>query len=317
MSAAMGPPPEPRVAVVIPCLDEARTIEKVVKDFSRELPRARVLVFDNGSMDGSAERARAAGAEVVVYPVRGKGNLLRHAWEVVDADLYVLVDGDDTYPASAAPAMLERARRDRLDLLIGARLERPAPGAFRPFHRLGNRMLSGLTSLLFRTRLTDVLSGYRVLSRPLVDLVRIRTRGFEVETEMTLQALSKRLAVGELPVDYAARAAGSHSKLSTWSDGFLILRCIFLIFRDYKPLVFFTGLAGLFAVASLVAGSAPVRDFVATGYVLHVPRAILAAGLGVLSVVCLTAGLILGTISRFHAETVELWKRHLADHSDR
>ncbi len=313
----MGSAAEPRVAVVIPCLDEAPTIEKVVKDFARELPGARIFVFDNGSTDGSAELARAAGAEVFVHPVRGKGSLLRRVWDTVDAEIYLLVDGDDTYPASVAPALLERFLRDGLDCLIAARLERSAPGAFRPFHRFGNRMISRLTSLLFRTRLTDVLSGYRVLSRPLVDVVRIRTEGFEVETEMTLQALSKRLAVAEMPVDYAARPAGSRSKLSTWSDGFLILRCIFLLFRDYKPLVFFTGLAALFALASLVAGSAPVRDFVATGYVLHVPRAVLAAGLGVLAVVFLTAGLILGTISRFHAETIELWKRHLADHPGR
>jgi glycosyltransferase involved in cell wall biosynthesis len=313
----MGSPPEARVAVVIPCLDEAPTIQKVVKDFARELPGARVLVFDNGSTDGSAELAREAGAEVVVHPVRGKGNLLRFVFDRLEADVYVLVDADDTYPAEAAPSMLERFLRDRLDLLIGARLAHPGRGAFRPFHRLGNRTISGLTSLLFGTQLSDVLSGYRILSRPLVDVVRIRTRGFEVETEITLQALSKRLAVAEMPVDYAARPAGSRSKLSTWSDGFLILRSIFLLFRDYKPLVFFTGLAGLFALASLAAGSAPVRDFLATGYVLHVPRAILAAGLGVLSVVCLTAGLILGTISRFHEETVELWKRHLADHPER
>jgi glycosyltransferase involved in cell wall biosynthesis len=297
---------------VIPCYDEALTIGKVVADFARELPAARILVFDNASTDGSGEIARRAGAEVIVSPLRGKGNLLRQVWQVVDADVYVLVDGDDTYPASAVQELILRFERDRLDLLIAARLERSERGAFRPFHRLGNATISGLTSLLFRTRLTDVLSGYRILSRALVDVVQLRTAGFEVETEMTLQALSKRLAVAEMPVDYGPRPAGSFSKLSTWSDGFLILRCIFLLFRDYKPLVFFSGLALLLALASLVSGIAPVRDFVATGYVLHVPRAILAAGLGVLAVVCLTAGLILGTISRLHEETTELWKRHLA-----
>jgi glycosyltransferase involved in cell wall biosynthesis len=297
---------------VIPCYDEALTIGKVVADFARELPAARILVFDNASTDGSGEIARGAGAEVIVSPLRGKGNLLRQVWQVVDADVYVLVDGDDTYPASAVQELILRFERDRLDLLIAARLERSERGAFRPFHRLGNATISRLTSLLFRTRLTDVLSGYRILSRALVDVVQLRTAGFEVETEMTLQALSKRLAVGEMPVDYGPRPAGSFSKLSTWSDGFLILRCIFLLFRDYKPLVFFSGLAALLALASLVSGIAPVRDFVDTGYVLHVPRAILAAGLGVLAVVCLTAGLILGTISRLHEETTELWKRHLA-----
>ncbi len=316
-SAAPSPHTPPRIAVVIPCYDEAPTIGKVVQDFARALPGARILVFDNASTDGSGEIAHRAGAEVVHSPLRGKGNLLRHVWHVVDADVYVLVDGDDTYPASAVGALLERFERDRLDLLIAARLERSAHGAFRPFHRLGNATISGLTSLLFRTRLTDVLSGYRILSRSLVDVVQLRTPGFEVETEMTLQALSKHLAVGELPVDYGARPEGSFSKLSTWSDGFLILRCIFLLFRDYKPLVFFSGLALFLALASLASGLAPVRDFVSTGYVLHVPRAILAAGLGVLAVVCLTAGLILGTISRLHEETIELWKRHLADRPGR
>jgi glycosyltransferase involved in cell wall biosynthesis len=316
-SAPLAPAPNRRIAVVIPCLDEASTIAKVVRDFAGALPDARVLVFDNDSTDGSAELARQAGAEVILSPLRGKGNVLRHVWDVVDADVFFLVDGDDTYPASAAPALLERFERDRLDLLIAARLEGSTHDAFRTFHRLGNRMISKLTSVLFQTHLTDVLSGYRVLSRSLVDVVRLRTQAFEVETEMTLQALSKRFAVGEMPVDYAARPTGSFSKLSTWSDGFLILRSIFLLFRDYKPLVFFTGLSGVLAFASLVAGSAPVRDFVATGYVLHIPRAILAAGLGVLAVVCLTAGITLGTIARLHGETIELWKRHLAERPGR
>jgi glycosyltransferase involved in cell wall biosynthesis len=185
---------------VIPCYDEALTIGKVVADFARELPAARILVFDNASTDGSGEIARGAGAEVIVSPLRGKGNLLRQVWQVVDADVYVLVDGDDTYPASAVQELILRFERDRLDLLIAARLERSERGAFRPFHRLGNATISGLTSLLFRTRLTDVLSGYRILSHALVDVVQLRTAGFEVETEMTLQALSKRLAVGEMPV---------------------------------------------------------------------------------------------------------------------
>jgi len=303
----------PRVAVLIPCYNEAVTIEKVVKDFARELPQARIYVFDNNSRDGSGEIARRAGAEVTLSPGQGKGKVIRHMLDMVDADVYVLVDGDDTYPADAAPEMLARFQRDHLDMLVGARLESYEEGAFRPFHRVGNHLISRLISLLFQTRLGDVLSGYRVFSQAFVRVVRTRSRGFEVETEMTLQALSKGLNIAEMPVRYVRRPAGSTSKLSTWSDGFLIFKCILLLFRDYKPLVFFTALALLLALASLITGSAPIRDFIEMRLVLHIPRAILAAALGILSLTCLTAGLILDMIARFHQETIELWKSHLSD----
>jgi glycosyltransferase involved in cell wall biosynthesis len=304
-------PAAPRIAVVIPCYDEATTIRKVVEDFHKALPEAEVLVFDNNSRDASAEIARAAGARVVASPLQGKGHVVRHMADVVDADIYVVVDGDDTYPADAAPEMVRRLQRDGLDMLVGARLEEYEAGAFRPFHRAGNRLISWLIRLLFRAQLGDVLSGYRVLSRSFVDLVRLRRSGFEVETEMTLQALAKRLRVAETPVRYGCRPAGSESKLDTWSDGFLIARCIAMLFKDYKPLVFFSLLSALLAIATLVAGSAPVLDFVTTGLVLHVPRAILAAGLGTLSIIFLTAGLILDTIAKYHEETIELWRRSL------
>jgi len=299
----------PRVAVVIPCYDEATTIRKVVEDFRKELPGAEILVFDNNSRDGSAEIARAAGARVVHSPLQGKGHVVRHMADVVDADVYLLVDGDDTYPADAAPEMLRRLLQGDLDMLVGARLEEYESGAFRPFHRAGNRLISWLIRLLFRAQLGDVLSGYRALSRTFVDLVRLRRSGFEVETEMTLQALAKRLRVAEMPVRYGSRPEGSESKLDTWSDGFLIARCIFMLFKDYKPLVFFSSLAFLVAVAALAAGSAPILDFVRTGLVFHVPRAILAAALGTLSVILLTAGLILDTIAKYHEETIGLWRR--------
>jgi hypothetical protein len=205
--------------------------------------------------------------------------------------------------------MVRRLQRDDLDMLVGARLEEFEKGAFRPFHRAGNRLISWLIRVLFRAQLGDVLSGYRVLSRSFVDLVRLRRSGFEVETEMTLQALAKRLRVAELPVRYGRRPQGSESKLDTWSDGFLIARCIAMLFKDYKPLVFFSSLALLLAIAGLAAGSAPVIDFVNTGLVLHLPRAILAAALGTLSIIFLTAGLILDTIAKYHEETFGLWRR--------
>ena len=311
MGSEAGPP---RIAVVIPCYDEAPTIQKVVEDFRKALPDAEILVFDNNSTDGTGEIAERAGARVVPSPVQGKGNVVRHMASVVDADVIVLVDGDDTYPAAAAPELVEHFLGRELDMLVATRLETHDSGAFRAFHRVGNRFISGLISRLFRTRLTDVLSGYRVVSRQFVDVVQVQTAGFEVETEMTLQALAKRLRVGEVPVPYGVRPEGSESKLSTWSDGFLIVRCILLLFKDYKPLVFFTTVSALLALGALVSGSAPVSDFVDTGYVLHVPRAILAAALGILSLVAFTAGLILDTIAKLHAESIELWKRHLREH---
>ena len=303
--------PRPRIAVVIPCYDEAPTIAAVVQDFARELPGATIYVFDNNSSDGSGEIAARAGAQVVRSPAQGKGNVVRHVTSAVDADVYVLVDGDGTYPATAAPKMIDHFRHERLDMLVGTRLDEYEEGAFRPFHRFGNHTVSALISLLFRARLTDVLSGYRVLSRTFVDLVQLRTPGFEVETEMTLQCLAKRLPLAEMPVGYRRRPEASRSKLSTWSDGFLILKCVVLIFKDYKPLVFFSALAALLALGSIVAGSAPVRDYLETGYVVHVPRAILAAGLGILASLSFTVGLVLDTISRYHQESIELWKRVL------
>jgi hypothetical protein len=171
---------------------------------------------------------------------------------VVDAEIYVVVDGDDTYPAEVAPQMVAELQNRRLDMLVGARLDRYQTGSFRAFHHFGNRIISGLVSLLFRTHLADVLSGYRVMSRACVKLVHLRQGGFEVETELTLQALTKRLAIAETPVAYRKRPEGSFSKLNTWSDGFLILKSIILLFKDYKPLLFFSTVAGLGRVCQVV-----------------------------------------------------------------
>ena len=308
-----GDATNPRIAIVIPCLNEARSIQKVIEDFVRVVPEATVYVFDNNSTDRTAEIAREAGATVIQSPNQGKGNVIRHMSRVIDADIYMLVDGDDTYSADAAPKMLERFQSENLDMLVGTRLDGFEKGSFRAFHQFGNRLISGLVSLLFRKRLTDVLSGYRVLSRTFVNMVYLRRGGFEVETEMTLQALTKRLAIGEIPIEYGSRPSDSPSKLNTWGDGWLIVKCIVLLFKDYRPLVFFAGLAGLLAMASLIVGSAPIRDYIETAYVLHVPRAILASGLAILALTALTAGLILDTVVRLHEETVEFWKQQLDD----
>ena len=302
---------QPRIAVVIPCLDEEPTVGRVVRDFSSALPGAAIYVFDNGSSDDTAAVARSAGARVIPSPRRGKGNVLRHMSEVVDADIYVLVDGDDTYPADAAPDLIERFRRDRLDMLVATRLVEHADGSFRIFHKLGNRVVSRLVSLLFSAAVSDILSGYRILSREFVRVVRLRTSGFEVETEMTLQALAKRFAIAEMPVPYGVRPQGSTSKLETWSDGYLIVKCFFLILKDYKPLLFFSSIAAIFATISLISGIGPILEFYQTGLVFRIPRAILATGLGVLALLSFFVGLILDTISKYHAENIELWKHRL------
>lgn len=312
-AARHGSGAAPHIAVVIPCLNEARTIAKVVRDFRATLPDADIVVFDNASTDRTAELAHEAGARVVSSPRRGKGNVIRHAVRVIEADLWILADGDDTYDASAAPALLRALRDGHADMVVATRLEQPAAGAFRLFHQLGNRWIASIISSLFRTRVTDVLSGYRVISRELMSVFEPRGGGFEVETELTLQALAKGFEIVETPVGYAARPPGSESKLDTWSDGLLILRCIFLLFKDYQPFLFFSVISALLVLASLASGSAPIADFVRTGYVLHVPRAVLAASLAVLAALSFAVGTILDTIARYHAENIALWRRRLRE----
>lgn len=301
----------PTIAVVIPCLDEELTIGKVVGDMKAALPGAEIIVFDNASTDRTAEIARASGARVIASPRRGKGNVIRHMANVVQADVYVLIDGDDTYPAAEAPRLLERFLEMGSDMLVATRLDTHDESAFRVFHELGNRLISRTIGLLFRTRITDVLSGYRILSDRFVRLLHLRTGGFEVETEMTLQALAKGLPILEVPIQYGTRPPGSRSKLDTVSDGLLIGKCILLLFKDYKPLVFFSAVSALLLAGSLVAGSAPVVDYYRYAYVYHVPRAILAAALAILATVTFGVGLLLDTISWYHREQIEQWKRSL------
>ncbi len=302
---------EPEIAVIIPCYNEATTVAKVVGDFARALPQAAIYVFDNNSTDDTAALAKRAGARVVPSPRQGKGNVIRHMSEVIEADIYVIADGDDTYPAEAAPGLIERFAQGSADMLVATRLADHDDRSFRTFHRLGNQLVSRLVSVLFSASVTDVLSGYRILSRDLVKLIRLRTPGFEVETEMTLQALTKRFAIEEVAVSYRSRPEGSVSKLNTWSDGYLIVKCIFLILKDYRPFVFFSAIAAALAVASIASGIGPVIEFYQTGLVLRIPRAILAVGFAVLAALSFLAGLILDTISKYHIETVELWKQQL------
>jgi glycosyltransferase involved in cell wall biosynthesis len=296
-----------KVAVLIPCYNEAATIRKVVEDFRLALPDAEIHVFDNNSSDDTAHIAAAAGANVVPSPLQGKGNVVRHMFGTVDADYYVMADGDDTYPASEAPRLIDKAVRHGADMIVGVRLEKSSTLAFRRFHRFGNRLISGLIGTLFRVPITDALSGYRVFSRAFVRGVPIDSAGFQIETELTLQAVAKGFSIQEVPVHYGERPEGSTSKLNTYRDGALIISAIILLFRDYKPLPFFAAIALIFLILSLASGSLPIIEYYQTGLVPHFPRAILAVGLALTGLLSLAIGIILDTLSKYHREEYQLF----------
>jgi hypothetical protein len=291
----------PRVAVLIPCHNEAVAIAKVIADFRAALPDAAIHVYDNNSTDDTARLARAAGAIVRHEPLRGKGNVVRRMFADIEADAYVLVDGDDTYDARSAPAMLAMMAEHCLDMVNGARVTDSA-AAYRQGHRFGNRLLSGIVQGIFGDRVSDMLSGYRVFSRRFVKSFPALSAGFETETELTIHALTLRMPIGELPTPYKERPAGSVSKLRTWSDGLRILRMIVLLVKEERPLQFFS-LCGL-ALAVLAVGlSVPIfTTFLRTGLVPRFPTAILATGLMLLSFLSVFCGLILDSVARGRKE---------------
>ena len=294
------------IAVLLPCYNEATTIEKCVRDFRRELPEAEIYVFDNNSSDESANIAKSAGAKVIHSSEQGKGNVVRHMFSEIDADIYIMADADDTYPATDARRLIESLEKHKADMIVGARLQEHHDKAFRSMHKFGNKLISWLISKLFSSKVTDVLSGFRVFSKNIVNNMYLRADGFEIETEMTLQALIKNYKIHEEPINYSERPEGSISKLNTIRDGIQIFKAIFLIFKDYKPMVFFTTLSGISFGLGMIAGWFPIRDYLTTQYVEHVPLAILAASLVLLSALFLGIGLILGTVARYNNETHQL-----------
>lgn len=301
--------PTTEVAVLIPCFNEAATIRGVIGDFRAVLPHAQVYVFDNNSTDETAAVAAAAGATVVRSPLQGKGHVVRHMFEHVRADYSIMADGDGTYPAAAAPKLLELARAEGADMVVGVRLERYASKAFRRFHTFGNHLISWLITRMFGVRVTDALSGYRVFSRAFTESVPIMSAGFQVETELTLHAITKNFVFRESPVEYGARPPGSQSKLNTYRDGVLIVSTIMLLFRDYKPLPFFVAVSVLFGILSLLCGSLPIIEYYQTGLVPHFPRAILAASLALCSLISLSIGIVLDTLNKYYRETFELHRK--------
>jgi glycosyltransferase involved in cell wall biosynthesis len=305
-------PAAARVAVVIPCHNEALTIGKVVADFRAALPAAQILVVDNASDDGTAEVARRAGAEVIREPRPGKGFALLSGFRKARADgavLLVMVDGDDTYPAADVSRLLAAAEAGA-EMVIGTRLTDFEQGAFRAGHSFGNRLFIFLVRLLFGVKTRDLFSGYRVITRRFLEATPLIAQGFEVEAELSLQAAVQRFPVAEVPVHYRARPAENPSKLHTYRDGTRILLAILTFFRDYKPMTCFGLLALFFLVLSLAGGTVVVTGFLRTGLVPRLPLAVLSAALFLLAALSFACGVLLSTINRRSAEIAALipWK---------
>jgi glycosyltransferase involved in cell wall biosynthesis len=295
----------PHVAVLIPCYNEEVAIPRVVAAFRAALPDAVIYAYDNNSTDSTVAAARAAGALIGTEALQGKGHVVRRMFADVEADVYVLVDGDDTYDAASAPAMIAMLLESRLDMVTGVRISDEA-AAYRPGHRAGNSLLTGLVRHLFGARVNDMLSGYRVFSRRFVKSFPALSAGFETETEFTVHALQLALPIGEVRTPYSERPVGSASKLRTVSDGLRILRLILLLVKDERPLPFFSLCgAGLF-VLGLGLGSIVLVEFWRTGLVPRLPTAIVAAALVALSFLSLACGLILDSVGRGRREMKRL-----------
>jgi glycosyltransferase involved in cell wall biosynthesis len=290
-----------RLAVLVPCFNEEATIGKVIADFRAALPEAAIYVYDNNSADRTLDFARAAGALVRREMHQGKGNVVRRMFADVDADVYVLVDGDATYDAASARAMIGRLIEERLDMVVGARLDQQE-AAYRPGHRTGNRLLTGFLAFAFRATFSDVLSGYRVFSRRFVKSFPVLSRGFEIEIELSVHALELELPVAEVPTPYYARPEGSTSKLSTWRDGVRILITIVGLHRSERPLAFFSGLGVVLAIASVVLAIPIFVTYFEQGIVPRIPTAILSTGLMLLASLSIVAGLVLDTVTRGRRE---------------
>ncbi len=293
------------VAVLIPCFNEEATIADVVSDFRQALPEARVFVYDNASTDRTAQHARAAGAQVFRENLPGKGNVVRRMFADVEADIFVLVDGDATYPAGAAVAMIERLKQSDLDMVVAARVPQQ-DNAYRLGHRFGNRLLTGSVGLLFGREFDDMLSGYRIFSRRFVKSFPAMSSGFEIETELTVHALQLRLPAAEIQVPYLTRPEGSQSKLNTWADGFRIARTIVKLLYIEKPLLLFSLVTVILALTSLGLAAPIVGEYLATGLVPRFPTAVLCTGLMLMAVLSFASGLILSLVAVSRREVKRL-----------
>jgi glycosyltransferase involved in cell wall biosynthesis len=294
------------IAVLLPCYNEERTIAATVRAFRTVLPQATIYVYDNNSRDRTVQEAMAAGAVVRHERLQGKGHVIRRMFADVDADLYVLADGDNTYDAASAPALVKKLLDERFDMVVGARAPTDDPAAFRRGHRLGNRLITWVVGQIFGKTFEDMLSGYRVFSKRFVKSFPAMAPGFETETELTIHALHLNMPVAEVRTPYAARPAGSASKLSTFRDGLRILKTILVLFKEEKPLVFFTLICIFLAAVSVILIIPIVLEFLRTGLVPRLPTAVLSASIMLLAFLALASGLILETVSRGRRELKRL-----------
>ena len=309
LSESIGFSNPPSIAVLIPCYNEELTIAKVITDFKRELPEAQVIVLDNNSTDDTAEFAKQAGASVMQVSRQGKGAVVRYAFREIEADIYVMVDGDDTYSVKNVHDLIAPISNGTHDMVIGDRGISEGDYAEknkRAFHNFGNTLVRNLVNFCFNSDIKDVMTGYRAFSRRFVKNVPIISDGFEVETEMTIRCLDRKLHITTAPISYQDRPAGSFSKLNTLKDGFRVIKIIFTILKDFKPLLFFGSLSLISLVFGLLAGLPVIAEFIKTSYITHIPLAILATGFVGVSVMLMSCALILDTMVSHERQKNEL-----------
>ncbi len=299
--AMNSPVCRPRVAVLIPCYNEEAAVAHVVSAFRAALPGSTIYIYDNNSRDRTVEIARKAGALVRRESLQGKGHVVRRMFADVDADIYVLVDGDATYDAPSVQMMIDHLMSENLDMVVAARVERDEK-AYRSGHRTGNMLLTGFVRTIFGPTIVDMLSGYRVFSRRFVKSFPVLSGGFEIETELTIHALQLGLPIAEVQTPYYARPSGSHSKLNTWRDGFKILWMILKLFRSEQPLTFFGGIGTLLALASILLAIPIFTTYLDEGIVPRLPTALLSTGMMLLAFMLVTSGLVLDTVTRGRRE---------------
>lgn len=301
-----------KIAVLIPCYNESKTIEKVIKDYKEALPDADIYVYDNNSTDGTDEIAKKAGA-IVRYEYRqGKGNVIRSMFRQIDADCYLMVDGDDTYPAEDAKKMCDLVLEKKADMVVGDRLSSTYfTENKRPFHNFGNRIVRLLINKLFNNKIKDIMTGYRAFSYEFVKTFPILSKGFEIETEMTIHAVDKNFMIQEIPVTYRDRPEGSVSKLNTYKDGFKVLKMIATLFKEYKPFFFFNILSAILAIISLIFIIPVFQEYFATGLVLKFPTLIVASIIMVIAILAFVCGVILDVIVKKHKQLYEIMLNQL------
>lgn len=288
----------PTIAVIIPCYNEEQTIASVVKEFRKQLPKADIYVFDNNSTDNTVQEATAAGAIVGYEKRQGKGNVVRTMFKKINADVYVMVDGDSTYPADKVNQLINPILLDEADIVHGTRINEHSTGGFKPLNWLGNKLFLFLFHTVFRVKVQDLLTGYRAFSNTVAKSLPITSKGFELETELTAKAIEKGYRITEIPITLTSRPEGSKSKIKIVRDGMLITATILALFRDYKPFTAFTSIGLVLFTAGLIPGLVVVDEYLRTGYILRIPSAILAVGLVLASITVIFSGFVVHTITR-------------------